>query len=199
MIEQLDLIPVTAIKPPPKMPPGPIVRAAEVVGECRFTLRRAWGAGPCILWHGLNPSKADAEVDDPTIMREIGFSFRWGFGSLVKTNFYPFVTPDPKELRRWIKDGEGFNEAWQINALKVKDEIAKAQVRVAAWGAGVTYEAVQEFMGFLFWNVPEIPPWKCLGTNADGSPRHTLSRGKNRVPNSAVLVDWPFELEESYG
>ena len=116
------------------------------------------GAGPCILWHGLNPSRADAEVDDPTILREIGFSFRWGFGSLVKTNFYPFVTPDPKKLRRWIKDGEGFNEARLINALKVKDEIARAQVRVAAWGAGIDRDAVQEFMGFSFWNVPEIPP-----------------------------------------
>ena len=46
MIEQLDLIPAAAIKPPPKMPPGPIVRAAEVVGECRFTLRRAWAPAP---------------------------------------------------------------------------------------------------------------------------------------------------------
>jgi hypothetical protein len=149
MSAQLDL-PI-AVRPPPKMPPGPIVRSAEVADGCRYVLRRAWGAGPSILWHGLNPSRADHERDDPTILREVGFSFRWGFGSMVKTNFYPFVTPKPAELWRWAGARESV-EAKHRNVLKVRDEILRADVRVAAWGAGVGFDVVNEFLGMMFWD-----------------------------------------------
>jgi hypothetical protein len=196
MSEQLSLLAPSILAAKPKMPPGPILRTAEIADGCRYVLRRAWGAGPSILWHGLNPSNADAERDDPTILREIGFSFRWGFGSLVKTNFYPFITPKPAELRAWLKQ-PGSHEARLRNELKIRDETGKSDVRVAAWGAGISMDGVNEFMGSCFWDI-EMPRWKCLGTNIDGSPIHTLARGKRRVPDSAVLVDWKFEPWEDY-
>lgn len=183
---QLDLL---VPPPPPKMPSEPIIRAAEIDGDCRWTLRRAWGPGPPILWCGFNPSTADGLVDDPTMRREIGFSFRWGFGSLVKVNMFPFRTSKPTELRRWLKT-EGSSDLCDENLRRIQIEIAKIDTVVAAWGAGSGHEA-GDFLTAVHWD-DKIPwRWKCLGVNDDFTPRHTLARGKNRIADNAVLQ--PYE------
>jgi hypothetical protein len=38
----------------------------------------------------LNPSTADAEVEDPTIRRCIGYSHAWGFAGIVVINLFVF-------------------------------------------------------------------------------------------------------------
>lgn len=43
-------------------------------GRYRYLLERRWGNGPAIVWVMLNPSMADATVDDPTIRRVVSFS-----------------------------------------------------------------------------------------------------------------------------
>lgn len=171
-MKQLDLISAPAAFQ--KMPSEPILRSAEISGDMRWTLRRAWGAGPSILWCGLNPSKANGTRDDPTMLREIGFSYRWGFGSLVKVNIYPYITSDPAALHRWLRGNHGF---WHENAQKVLAEIDRADTLVAAWGNGVDPDQVDDFMVSLFWDRKKMPQWKCLGTNQNGSPVHTLARG----------------------
>ncbi len=32
--------------------------------------------------------------------------------------------------------------------------------------------------------------WTCLGTNENGAPRHTLARGRNRIPDDATPMPW---------
>lgn len=192
---QLDLMLEAPIQP--RRPAEPILREAEIDGQYRWTLRRAWGSGPSILWCGLNPSTADGKVDDPTMRREIGFSFRWGFGSLVKVNLYPYRSSKPSEMRRWLASPESHG-AYFKNARRVVGEVKKVDALVAAWGAGVDYEQVRDFMTLMFWDVDCPKPWKCLGTNADGSPIHTLARGKRRVPDDAKLVDYPFDFDGDY-
>lgn len=185
---QLDLIQSPPARP--KMPQEPIVRAAEIEGRCRWTLRRAWGPGPSILWCGLNPSDADGSRDDPTMLREIGFSWRWGYGSLVKVNLYPFRSPKPAALREWLRDAKS-NSLVLANLLRVRDEIEKAQTCVAAWGS-VDVAEQEEFVFNLHAvaGLGETVAWKCLGRNANGTPIHTLARGRRRVPDDAVLTDW---------
>src|SRR6185295_8924677 len=54
---------------------------------------------------GLNPSVADAEKNDPTIRKDIGFAMRWGCGKLVKVNGYGYRSTDPNAMKRAGKSG----------------------------------------------------------------------------------------------
>jgi hypothetical protein len=46
----------------------------------------------------LNPSKADANVDDPTITRCIGFAADNGYNAIEVVNIFPYRATDPKDL-----------------------------------------------------------------------------------------------------
>jgi hypothetical protein len=86
-----------------QLPNGMIGQAA--FSDCqryRYWLSRSWGGGvgygPGVLWIGMNPSTADADVDDPTVRREIGFTQRWGFHTYMKCNVMDYRATSPKRL-----------------------------------------------------------------------------------------------------
>ena len=60
-----------------------IIKTAAIsdCGTYRYSLTREWAEGPRLLFVMLNPSTADAEADDPTIRKCIGYAQREGFGS----------------------------------------------------------------------------------------------------------------------
>lgn len=65
----------------------------------RYELGRVWDERKhSCVWLMLNPSTADANVDDPTIKRCIGFSQAWGYGGLTILNIFAFKATDPDEL-----------------------------------------------------------------------------------------------------
>lgn len=59
-------------------------------GVYRYELRRSWNPRPACGWIMLNPSRADATDDDPTVRRCLGFASAWGYGSLLIHNLYVF-------------------------------------------------------------------------------------------------------------
>jgi hypothetical protein len=126
-------------------------------GAYRYRLTRRWQRGDRIVtWVMLNPSTADAQTDDPTIRRVIGFSRSRGFDALVVVNLFALRTPSPALLAR-AADPIG-----PLNPLHLRRALATAGTVVVAWGAHAPS--------------PTISPrgCVCLGKTKGGSPRHPL-------------------------
>jgi hypothetical protein len=69
-------------------------------GKHRYSLVRTWDfTRPRLRAVMLNPSTADADVDDHTVRKLIGFCERLGYESLEIANLFSFRATDPKELR----------------------------------------------------------------------------------------------------
>lgn len=190
MSEKPNLFPEPApgrLRPPAE----PIVRSARIEGPYRFELIRAWGNGPRIAIAGCNPSTADATRDDPTMLREMAFAARWGFGSLVKINVYPFIAARIPDLNAWRSgDPDRFATAMEENKRACAAAIVGTTKCWAAWGRHVATDDLQRWLGYIRCFVNPAPAWSCLGTNHDGSPRHTLARGRHRIADDAVLTRW---------
>lgn len=151
-----------------------MIRSAEIsqCGRFRWTLRREWDSAQPeqVAWIMLNPSTADAEVDDPTIRRCVGFSRDWGFGSLVVVNLFAYRTAYPRELR-----AAGF-PVGERNDEVIRGAARGASLVVAAWGAE-SHPRARARARTVFDDLT-CPPNEfevyCLGTSSAGAPRHPL-------------------------
>lgn len=77
------------------------IREASVsdCGQYRYSLSRNWGDGQkTILFIGLNPSIADASIDDPTVRRLIGFCKQWGYDGFSVCNLFAYRATEPKDM-----------------------------------------------------------------------------------------------------
>ncbi len=83
----------------------------------RYSLSRTWNESlQRIVFIGLNPSTADAQHDDPTVRRCIGFARRWGYGGLTLVNLFAYRTTEPAELKE-VDDPVGLdNDRWIAEA-----------------------------------------------------------------------------------
>jgi hypothetical protein len=97
-------------------------------GLYRYDLLRSWAVGPHVTFVMMNPSTADAEDDDPTIRRCVGFAKSWGFAGLVVVNLYAFRATEVSDL--W----EAADPVGPKNDLHIEAH-AFCGMTVAAWGA----------------------------------------------------------------
>lgn len=81
----------------------------------------------------LNPSTADATVDDPTIRRCIGYARAWDYGHLVVTNLFAYRATDPRALKS-EDDPVGPD-----NGEYIATWATHADLIVVAWGAHGAY------------------------------------------------------------
>jgi hypothetical protein len=158
-------------------------------GTFRFTLSREWSdQWPRCAWLMLNPSTADASIDDPTIRRIVKFADAWGYGAVDVVNLAPLRTSQPANLWPWLDSAN--LEKLEV-MLRNVDHIARiaegAALRVVAFGAeagarhpDVTRAALEAFRDGAV----------CLGTNAAGWPLHPMARGRMRVPDNAASKFW---------
>jgi len=132
----------------------------------RYRLGRIWDeTRPVMTFIGLNPSIADAMVDDPTIRRCRGFAMREDCGGLVMVNLFAYRSTDPARLRR-APDPVG-----PANANYLLLMVASAGPAVAAWGAGGSLLGRDQEVLELLNGMKQL---QCLGTTKDGHPRHPL-------------------------
>jgi hypothetical protein len=155
----------------------PICGSARIsqCGRYRYRLTRSWGGGPALAFVMLNPSTADAAIDDPTIRRCMGFARREGAAGVIVANLYAFRATTPSELKR-AEDPFGPRNRDALREAARQAERAGMPL-VCAWGIhGDGSEAVEIFRHTTARLV-------CLGRTACGAPRHPLY----------VRADRPFE------
>ena len=151
----------------------------DEIGVYRYSLTREWT--PTIfspyaeimrcVFIGLNPSTADAEKDDPTIRRCIGFARRFGCSSLEMVNLFAYRATNPRELQssRLRKNVYG-----PENSRHIIEAARRGIYIIAAWGrprwdfVRATAETVIKMLELrkIFLH--------CLGKTSEGFPRHPL-------------------------
>lgn len=131
----------------------------------------------------LNPSKADDEIDDPTVRKCVGFGQRLGYGRMYVVNLFSLRATDPTELRH--RSGRVLS-----NIAAVRSRLRVADGVVFAWGASILHappdpraralRGLAEVADEL-----DVEPW-CLGVSKEGHPRHPLM-----LPYTTPLEMWP--------
>lgn len=128
--------------------------------------------GPAVAIFGVNPSTADAVVNDATIRRDLGFAELLGWGHLIKLNKFAFRAKEVKDLRALtLAEAVGAQ-----NDDHIRDALREAEIVIYAWGP---LAKLPERLRKRWLKVHEIvvnaghKPL-CFGIAKDGHPRHTL-------------------------
>lgn len=139
----------------------------------------------------LNPSTADAERDDPTIRRCIGFARSWGFGGLLIANLWTLRATDPRELARADVPARNHRES----AVALRELAERSALVVEAWGAHHTAARRELAVRRL---LEGRAPRAVLGRTRDGSPAHPLYLRGTTLPVDAT-TGRPVELPRALG
>lgn len=148
-------------------------------GRYRYQLERFVSpTGGRLLWVMLNPSTADAETDDPTIRRVMGFTRRWGYGAARVVNLFGFRATDPADLAAFVET-QGLSAAvGPENDDHIAASLCECVAVVEAWGAK-----------------PETWPWSdgrvrtvVRLIRASGLPTLIVGRTKNGNPRHPLMA-----------
>ena len=147
-------------------------------GKYRYKLSREWSSIypelNRIPWIMLNPSTADADVDDATIRRCISFSKQWGYSAMDVYNLFAFRATNPKELTTADNPVGPLNDQYLL-------EIPDWKNIVCAWGTNGSLLKRDDEIKKLF-----VGKRLChLGLTKDGHPKHPC-----RLPKNLTLQVW---------
>ena len=180
-MKQIDLFPREGHDPGGKVR---IKLDVDMVGDAGFSgpddcyrtwLSRNWTPPTKIidvdgyaLWIGMNPSTADASVDDPTIKKEIKFTKGLGLGGLIKCNVMNFRATYPADLLKPLviprsDDNLPMIIGFALSARKII--LCYGDLKPELRRYGVETVAALQQAGHELW---------CLGITNGGSPRHPL-------------------------
>jgi hypothetical protein len=125
----------------------------------------------------LNPSRAGAVKNDPTITRVIGFSSAFGFGSFVVVNLYAYIATDPIDLLKEHRRLPEMDIIGPDNFTSILNA-AKGRRIIVGWGA-IRKRLVAQAERVLELVEGDL---HCLGTTDGGFPKHPLY-----LPNETEL------------
>lgn len=158
---------------------------SAIISDCglyRVRLDRDLGQpGPVVAIGGVNPSVADAVVNDATIRKDIGFGRRLGWGRIIKFNKFAFRSTDVKGLRT-ARDPVGPD-----NDRHIEEIMREADLVIAAWGPLAKLPAALRGRWKEVVRIADraSKTLHCFGVADDGQPRHTLM-----LSYDTPLIEW---------
>lgn len=142
----------------------------------RYLLTRTWdGRLPSVTFIMLNPSRADAAMNDPTIARSMSLSRSMGFGSLEVVNLFALLTPYPEELSK------SESPIGPLNDEFIAASVLRSSKTVIAWGNwGALKGRDREVLALL-----SKQKLYAFAVTMKKQPKHPLY-----VPGSVRLIEW---------
>jgi hypothetical protein len=171
-----------------KLPDGVVGGARfSKCGRYRQALTRDWtekgGELRAVLFLGMNPSVAAADVSDPTCHRELMFAKDWGFSRYLKGNVLDWRATSPRDIPH-----DPAIACSEENIPVLKDMAEEADLIILAYGKlhkrhhGVLRDVLDAM-------ADSGKSLQCLGLNKDGSAKHPLYLRKDTKP---MDFPWPF-------
>lgn len=137
----------------------------------RYALWREWDWKlPRLYWVMLNPSTADADINDATIRKCIGFAARANYGGIHVVNLFAFRATDPKFLRTIPRARTGPANDFYIRQAVRQSLDVKSNFMVGWGGVGSLY---QDRVADVRMLLPTLHTY-CLGLTKSGHPKHPL-------------------------
>lgn len=158
-----------------------------IISDCkyyRYSLWRLWDQSKrTITFIGLNPSTADAQEDDHTILKLIEYTKKWCFGGFYVVNLFAYRATDSKKIKQIIDPVGENNDDYIASAME------QSELVIAMWSnhgnyngrADEVYEAIKH-MNMIH----------CFKVNRTGEPAHPLMLSYDTQPvvyNRAPLVE----------
>lgn len=138
----------------------------------RYELRRVWDdSKPLVLFICLNPSTADADIEDQSSRACINYAKRWGYGGLLIGNLFAYRSTDSSVLGKVADPVGPENDAW------LKKLQAEAALVVCAWGDAGAYKSRDDAV-LAFLDAPY-----CLTKLKSGRPGHPLFKSPDLKPS----------------
>lgn len=121
-------------------------------------------------YFGINPSTADAMLDDPTVRKWIGFTQRNGGNRFIVGNVFSYRATDVKVIGK-VPFPQGPQHFTHLNQI-----IAEADVLVPCWGGRdkVPKHLREQLDLLLAWLHRSGKPVLHFGTTDGGDPKHPL-------------------------
>lgn len=140
-------------------------------GLFRYELRREWDPRrPPFVCIMLNPSRADAQRNDPTVTRLIRRAAHAGFGSLIIINLGAYRATDP-EMWKSAQDPVGPENRRSIRRVLLEAVERGGRVMVG-WGNHATDALVADVLRAA--RRARLKRLWCLGITKEGHPLHPL-------------------------
>ena len=139
---------------------------AVITGNYRYLLWREWDTqNKTVSFIMLNPSRADAQTNDPTITRCINFARSWGYGRLEVVNLFAYRTHKPSLLKQAIEPIGKDNDSYILESVGKSDRV------ILAWGNHGLWQQQDLYTLQLLKNHNHL---YSLGITKRGCPRHPL-------------------------
>lgn len=150
---------------------------SAIISECgkyRYYLTRKPGDNPLVFCM-LNPSTADASIDDPTIRRCRRFASDLGYSGLIVVNLFAYRATAPADLKA-AGYPVGPDNDWHISSACTGRDV------ICAWGANAPAKRATEVLELL--KKIEAKPHH-LGLTKGGMPKHPLY-----IKSNQQMIKW---------